>query len=350
MLKILIMTDFGIKLLQWYRENQRELPWRSSKDPYKIWLSEIILQQTQVVQGTNYYLKFVNSFPNIQSLANADEETVLKLWQGLGYYSRARNLHASAKLIVEQYDGKFPQSYQDILKLKGVGPYTAAAIASFCFGEPYAAVDGNVYRFISRLKGIHTAIDTGEGKKEFALTAQDMLNVRNPGDHNQAMIEFGALVCRPANPSCQTCLFNKDCVAFRKNYVADLPVKSKKVKQRKRYFNYFFIEADGRVYIEKRINDDIWKNLYQLPMVETEKKVAINKVFSNADVRPMLIDKRKHILSHQIIEASFYMANEDILKQLKGNYISVEKEVMMNYPFPQLVVNFLSEKIGLRQD
>ncbi len=350
MLKILIMTDFGIKLLQWYRENQRELPWRSSKDPYKIWLSEIILQQTQVVQGTDYYLKFVDSFPNIQSLANADEETVLKLWQGLGYYSRARNLHASAKLIVEQYDGKFPQSYQDILKLKGVGPYTAAAIASFCFGEPYAAVDGNVYRFISRLKGIHTAIDTGEGKKEFALTAQDMLNVRNPGDHNQAMIEFGALVCRPANPSCQTCLFNKDCVAFRKNYVADLPVKSKKVKQRKRYFNYFFIEADGRVYIEKRINDDIWKNLYQLPMVETEKKVAINKVFSNADVRPMLIDKRKHILSHQIIEASFYMANEDILKQLKGNYISVEKEVMMNYPFPQLVVNFLSEKIGLRQD
>lgn len=350
MLKILIMTDFGIKLLQWYRENQRALPWRATKDPYKIWLSEIILQQTQVIQGTAYYLRFIERFPQIKDLANAREEEVLKLWQGLGYYSRARNLHATAQVIVNQYGGSFPQFYQDILKLKGIGPYTAAAIASFCFNQPYAAVDGNVYRFLSRLKGVKTPIDSTEGKKEFAIMAQELLNDQNPGDHNQAMIEFGALMCRPSSPLCSECPFNEDCMALAQNSIADLPVKSKKTTQRKRYFNYFFIAEDGVSYLEKRVGDDIWKNLYQLPMVETDKKVPSRKLFAQLNKPLVLLAEYKHVLSHQIIHASFYQADKDILEYMNSSCLPVRINDLDKYPFSQLVANFLSEKIGVHQD
>lgn len=348
--KILIMTDFGIKLQQWYRVNKRILPWRLTRDPYKVWLSEIILQQTQVVQGTSYYLKFVEKYPDVQGLAKASEEEVLRLWQGLGYYSRARNLHASAQFIVNELGGVFPRAYSDIIKLKGVGAYTAAAISSFCFDEPHAAIDGNVYRFISRLKGIRTAIDTTEGKKEFAMVADELLNRTNPGEHNQAMIEFGALVCRPVNPSCQECPFNDGCLALAQNSITELPVKSKKVKQRKRYFHYFLVEKEGGVYLNKRTDNDIWKNLYELPLLEVAKKTPIKRLVGNTVPLPVLVDEKTHVLSHQIIHASFYLADVAILELLEGRFVFVEAKALKTYPFSQLIANFINERIGVQTD
>ncbi|WP_439181796.1 A/G-specific adenine glycosylase [Carboxylicivirga taeanensis] len=344
------MTDFGIKLLEWYHLNKRPLPWRSTTDPYRVWLSEIILQQTQVVQGTAYYMRFVNQFPDIKHLAQASEEQVLKLWQGLGYYSRARNLHATAQYIVSELKGDFPQSYPEILQLKGVGPYTAAAIASFCFNLPHAAVDGNVYRFLSRLKGIETAIDTTEGKKLFTQIAEDLLNHRHPGDHNQAMIEFGALMCKPVNPLCGECPFREDCMAFATGTITSLPKKSKKIRQRKRYFHYLFIEDEGQIYLEKREGDDVWKNLYQLPVIEAAKNIPIQQLVGAVVEVPILVNEYKHVLSHQIIYASFYVADKSVLEKLKGNYLGVPLKTVHKYPFPQLIANFLNERIGLKQD
>lgn len=344
------MTDFGIKLLQWYHVYKRSLPWRSVNDPYKVWLSEIILQQTQVVQGLAYYERFVQEFPDVHSLAMASEEKVLKLWQGLGYYSRARNLHTTARFISTELKGIFPSTYNDILKLKGIGPYTAAAISSFCFGEPRAAIDGNVYRFISRLKGIHTPIDTTEGKKEFALMAEVLLNKKEPGDHNQAMIEYGALVCKPANPVCNECIFNDDCIAFSQRTVSELPAKSKKLKQRQRYFNYFLIENEGAIYLEKRSGNDIWKNLYQLPLTETEHEVTPEELSGELGTEVVLIAQKKHILSHQVINASFYFADKSVVNGLDGGYVLVNLNEIKNYPFSQLVANFLDERIRVRQD
>ncbi|WP_430810544.1 MULTISPECIES: A/G-specific adenine glycosylase [unclassified Carboxylicivirga] len=344
------MTDFALILSHWYRNNQRELPWRNTVDPYKIWLSEVILQQTRVAQGLDYYHRFIDKYPTVNDLGAASEAEVLRLWQGLGYYTRARNLHAAARYIVKELNGHFPDSYKGILRLKGVGEYTAAAIASIAFALPHAAVDGNVYRFLARYKGIDTPIDSGPGKKEFAAVATDLLDAQQPGQHNQAMMELGATVCKPTNPLCDKCPFVLSCVAYTAHQIDKLPVKHKSVTQKKRYFNYFFVEQEGGIYVEQRKEKDIWKNLYQLPLLETVRHTAATRLPGMKEQQLVLLDERKHMLTHQLIHVRFFAAGAEVLPLLGGNYQLVHKESLKQYPFSQLIANFINEKIGLEQD
>ncbi|MBL4704506.1 MAG: A/G-specific adenine glycosylase, partial [Flavobacteriales bacterium] len=262
------MNNFNSKIISWYTVHKRDLPWRKTKNPYKIWLSEIILQQTRIDQGTSYYLKFEAHYPTINDLANASEDEVLKDWQGLGYYSRARNLHGTAKHIVNELGGEFPNTYQEILKLKGVGDYTASAIASFCFGESEAVVDGNVYRVLSRYFGIETPIDSGKGKKEFKQLANQLICTENPSTFNQGIMEFGALQCKPKSPDCSQCPFQSSCVAYAKDKVGLLPIKEKKLKQRNRFFDYFLFLDNQQTILQQRTQKDIWQQLYEFPMIE----------------------------------------------------------------------------------
>jgi len=319
--KILIMTEFASILLEWYDLNKRDLPWRSTNDPYEVWISEIILQQTQVIQGIGYYEKFLKAFPNVRRLAAASEDQVLKMWEGLGYYSRARNLHAAAKSVVNDFDGVFPSTYKDIIALKGIGPYTAAAIASISFGLPHAVVDGNVYRFLSRFYGIETPIDSTIGKKEFTALANELLDRSAPAAFNQALMEMGALVCKPKNPQCQVCSFNAGCLAVGRNLVDKLPVKTKKVKQRVRFFHYIYVVNEDKVYIERRSGNDIWKGLYQLPLIESDVEMETEEVNRQLGCKSIFISKKKHILSHQIIYAQFYAVLRDGGDLFNGNNI-----------------------------
>ena len=262
--------NFAKLLVSWYLDNRRPLPWRSTTDPYRIWLSEIILQQTRVDQGKPYYLSFVKSFPKVEDLASASEEEVLKLWQGLGYYSRARNLHASAKYVSNVLRGIFPSNYKDLLALKGVGDYTASAIASICYGEPVAVVDGNVYRVLSRIYGIDTPINSTEGVRQFKQLAQELLDKKDPATFNQGIMEFGATHCKPQNPLCDSCHFAAKCIAYNQNRIAELPVKLKKQKVKSRHFNYLvFISDKGETILEQRKGKGIWEGLYECPLVET---------------------------------------------------------------------------------
>lgn len=259
---------FRKNLGAWFAQNHRPLPWKGERDPYKIWLSEVILQQTRVEQGLPYYQKFVEKYPNVRALADAPEDDVLKLWEGLGYYSRARNLHAAAKHIAHELGEKFPDTYEGIRALKGVGDYTAAAIASFAFGLPHAVLDGNVYRVLARFFGIETPTDTTAAKKEFAALAQNLLDPIRPGDFNQAMMDFGATHCMPQQPKCPTCPFKNQCVALQKGKVAELPVKSKVLEKKDRFFVYLVADFQGNTFVRKRIGKDIWQNLWEFPMVE----------------------------------------------------------------------------------
>mgnify|MGYP001598355526 CR=1 FL=1 len=261
---------FSQKLISWYEKNKRDLPWRKTKNPYYIWLSEIILQQTRVEQGLPYYLKFVKKFPTIKELANTSEDEVLNSWKGLGYYTRARNLHFTAKSICENHREKFPGNYEDILKLKGIGKYTAAAIASFAYNLPYPVVDGNVQRVLARVFGVSETFSSSEGEKKFYSLAGNLLNRKNPGNFNQAIMEFGAIHCTPVNPKCMKCIFRESCVAFQTGRVADFPVKSKKAKSRNRYFNYLVIHNGNNIFLDKRQKNDIWKNLYEFPLIESK--------------------------------------------------------------------------------
>ncbi len=344
--KILIMTDFGTTLQEWYNINGRPLPWRKTSDPYRIWISEIILQQTQVIQGTSYYHRFLDAFPNIDALALASEDEVLRQWQGLGYYSRARNLHFTAKTVVEKYDSNFPSSHEEIIKLKGIGPYTAAAIASIAFGLPYPVLDGNVYRFLSRLKGISTPIDSAEGKKKFEKLANEILNIKNPANHNQAMMEMGALVCRPKNPTCDECPFHDECLAYQTGTIMEFPIKSKKIKQRTRYFNFFLIQPKANeIMIDKRNGKDIWQNLYQLPLIESDEKLSEKQLNRKTGIQANLISETKHILSHQIIYTRFFAADKTSIDQFENNnFEQINTSKCESYAFPQLVVNFLKEQ------
>lgn len=308
---------FGARLQKWYKSNKRDLPWRHSTDPYKIWLSEVILQQTQVVQGLSYYMKFVDTYPTVKQLAKAKEDDVLKLWQGLGYYSRARNLHETAKTVASYYKGIFPQTYDELLKLKGIGVYTAAAIASFSFGKPHAVVDGNVYRVLSRVFGIKTAINSPEGKKQFQELANELLDKKHPAQYNQAIMEFGSQYCKPANPNCDACVLNTLCYAFSKNKVGVLPVKLNKTKIKDRYLNYFLIQdKNERVLVHQRTQKDIWKGLYELFLIETKEEAELKELLKNKSLKAILkkefiidkgVKKYKHILSHQHLYASFYV-------------------------------------------
>lgn len=337
------------KLVSWYKQNKRDLPWRHTKDPYKIWLSEVILQQTQVIQGLNYYIKFTDCFPTVTDLANAPEDTVMRLWQGLGYYSRARNLHAAAKHIQHAHKGKFPETFKEIINLKGVGNYTAAAVASFAFNLPHAVLDGNVYRVLSRLFDLHTPINTGQGKKEFQLLADQLLDEKKPALHNSAVMEFGALCCRPQNPKCETCPVQEHCQAFQNKTVLQLPVKGKKTSVKDRYFNYIIFNYKDFVYIQKRTKKDIWQNLYEFYLIETENQVINTFILKNKMLQPFIMDAtvlkitslKKHILSHQHIYATFYeiklnapLKNKELLK--------INRTELTNYGIPQLLFNYLS--------
>jgi A/G-specific adenine glycosylase len=328
------MASFSTLIQDWYRLNKRDLPWRHSNFVYNIWISEIILQQTQVKQGLSYYIKFINTFPTVLDLANAEEESILKLWQGLGYYSRARNMHVAAKQVVNEYNGNFPGTFKELLKLKGVGDYTAAAISSIAYNLPHAVVDGNVYRVLSRCFFISTPINSTQGKKYFNELAAQLLDKKNPGDHNQALMEVGALVCKPKNPNCIECPIQTKCIAFSKNQMLDFPVKIKKIKVKTRFFNYIITTDGSSIIIKKREESDIWRNLYDFPLLETDKKEEnVNSTYS-------LDQEIKHILTHQHIFASFWI-NEVNKIEAKPNELITSITDLHNYPLPQLLIKYL---------
>jgi A/G-specific adenine glycosylase len=336
---------FTEDLLTWYHTNKRNLPWRETTDAYNIWLSEIILQQTRINQGWDYYIRFISKFPNVKSLAEADEDIVLKLWEGLGYYSRARNLHFSAKFIQNDLSGIFPSTYNEILKLKGVGVYTASAIASICFGEYEPVVDGNVYRFLSRIFNIDTPINTPDALKEFRAIAQTYINkADSPGCFNQALMEYGALVCKPVNPECNTCIFKKNCQSYKLENINKRPVKLKKIKVTERYLYFFIPNEQDYIYIEKRTNPkDIWRNLYQLPLIETEKQLSKKELSSNYNiVKPKLLSKIVHKLTHQNLHISFYEVENEHFKNQK-ELINVSQKRLVDFAFPKPIKTFLFE-------
>ncbi len=335
-------------LINWYTDNKRDLPWRNTTNPYFIWLSEIILQQTQVVQGLPYYVAFTTNFPTVFDLAKAEEQEVLKLWQGLGYYSRARNLHTSAKYIVNELGGQFPNTFEDILKLKGVGDYTASAIASICFNQNTAVVDGNVNRALSRLYGITTPINTSKGFKTFKALAQQLIDTKQPAIFNQAIMEFGARMCKPKNPDCNNCPFNDKCVALEKNIVSDLPVKLKKVKVTKKHFNFIVvISTDQKTILEQRTGSGIWQNLYQFPLIETVKDPTFSEIEQDIKSIKQLKDKDitlslyndkaiVHKLSHQHLYTKFWIV---IIDNRLPNGVALN--TINDYPVPILISNFI---------
>lgn len=339
--------SFSSKLIDWYLQNKRDLPWRLTNDAYKIWLSEIMLQQTRVAQGLDYFKTFENHFPTVFDLAKADEQLVLKLWQGLGYYSRARNLHYTAKYIVEHHDGKFPSEFSEIKKLKGVGDYTASAIASIAFDKPHAVVDGNVYRVLSRVFGIDTPINSTEGIKEFKSLAQSLIDTNQSGNYNQAIMEFGAMQCKPKNPNCEDCPLQDMCIAFEKKQIDQLPVKLKKTKVRNRYFNYLVVlSSDGKTILNQRTQKGIWQNLYEFPLIESEsisneKKILTTEEFKNYKFENFdlsLYNKTPivHKLSHQHLHTQFW-----ILEIQNDRNSNINWEEIDNYPVPVLIANFL---------
>ncbi len=346
--------SFQSTINKWYFQNKRTLPWRESKDPYVIWLSEIILQQTRVEQGLPYFNKFLAQFPNVASFAAASEETVLKLWQGLGYYSRGRNMLFTAKHVMEHHEGVFPNLYSDLLKLKGIGTYTAAAISSFSNNELRAVVDGNVYRVLSRYFGVEEAINMPKGQKIFAELANDLIADQQPAIYNQAIMEFGALQCKPKSPSCGICPLQVDCFALKNNKVADLPIKVKKVKIKERWFNYFVgIKAD-EILAKQRTPGDIWQHLYDFPLIElnedetVQSKIFIEKVkeLFGLEVELKFIERKKHLLTHQIIYVQFFViANYIINFNQPTNIKSIDVDVFKKLPHPKIIGDFIEKHL-----
>lgn len=345
------MMSFSKQLIKWYLQNKRDLPWRNTTDSYPIWLSEIMLQQTRVAQGMPYFLSFTKEFPTVFDLANADEEQVLKLWQGLGYYSRARNLHQTAKFVANELNGVFPGTYVELLKLKGVGEYTAAAIASFSYNEAVPVVDGNVFRVLSRYFDMETDIALASAKKEFVALAYELMPKDNPAIFNQAIMEFGALQCVPKSPNCLICVFNESCLALQKKKVDMLPVKSKKVKVTTRYFNYLVVEdCVGNTVLQKRTAKGIWHNLYEFPLLETDAEKDFDFVvtyikeeffpaYSIIGVEECNPKSTIHKLSHQHLYIKFWKIK---IKETIVNGINAQD--LKTYPFPIVIHNFI-EKI-----
>ncbi|MFM6934693.1 MAG: A/G-specific adenine glycosylase [Flavobacteriales bacterium] len=333
------MQQIRTEIIKWYEVNKRSLPWRETKDPYFIWLSEIILQQTRVDQGMSYYLKFIQAFPTVFDLAKADEQVVLNLWQGLGYYSRARNLHRTAKQVVEEYEGKFPSTYDGLLKLKGVGPYTAAAISSFSFDLAHAVVDGNVFRVLSRIYNWSVPINSTQGKKDFEQFAQELLDQQNPGLFNQAIMEFGALHCKPTQPLCEQCPVAIHCLGFQEQKIDQLPIKLKKQRIRERFFVFEVLQkADGSVLLEQRTEKDIWQHLYQFPLKEFESKEE-KEAYLSAVPSIFTSQEYKHVLSHQHLYCHFILRNAH--KSDAG--VFVQWEDFHQYPIPRVIDRFLDE-------
>lgn len=352
-----LKTRFAKTLLKWnITGNTRQMPWKGEKDPYKIWLSEIILQQTRVEQGLRYYTNFVKAFPDVHRLAKAKDEKVFKLWEGLGYYSRCRNLLTTARYISKEKKGKFPEKYEEIKKLKGVGPYTAAAISSFAFNLPYAVVDGNVFRVLSRLFGIDKPIDSAEGKKYFTLLAEKLLDKKNPGLYNQAIMDFGAVICKPAAPLCQNCVFKKNCIAFNNNKVNELPIKEKKISIRKRWFYYIVFEYKNEIAVCQRLEKDIWQGLYEFFLLERTKETDKEAILQHLEKRKLLQKKNyellsvsslfKQKLSHQLIAGQFFKIK--LAKKTIGlaacEWIPASR--IGKYAFPQFINQYFRKNSG----
>ncbi len=346
-------TYFASQIIAWYKTFHRELPWRNTKDPYKIWLSEIILQQTRVKQGLPYYEKFIETYPTLIDFANADIQDILRVWQGLGYYSRARNMHYTARFIRDELGGKFPNTYKGLLQLKGVGKYTAAAIASFAFGEDVAVLDGNVFRLLARYFGIYTDISSGEGQKEFSALAQSLLPRGQSPIYNQALMEFGAMQCSPQKPNCMYCPLQKDCVAFSTNEVATLPVKNKKINQKERFFHYWVLIHNQKIALRLRNSEGIWEGLYDFYLQEEEKSIQFEEALQHFPLaaQQQLVLKHqsphfKHVLTHQIIQACFWQVEINELPIVEKyfplmNFYGIEE--IKDLPKPILIHNYLKK-------
>jgi len=343
---------FTRNLLLWNKKiNKREMPWKGEKDPYKIWLSEIILQQTRVEQGWEYYNRFLKAYPTVRKLAKAPEEKVFKLWEGLGYYSRCKNLIATARFIAKEKNGKFPDTHEEILALKGVGPYTAAAIASFAFDLPHAVLDGNVFRVLSRYFGIKNDINSNTGKKIFTSLAAELLYRKQPGIYNQAIMDFGAVVCKPQKPLCTICPLKKECIALAKNIVEELPVKAKQPDRKKRWFYYLLVEHKGKVYVHKRGNNDIWENLYEFILLESGKPNTIEKIKAAPSFKKLVQHKVEvkavsklylQHLSHQTIQGCFIHISTKKAPVLEG-FEAVSFSRLRQLPFPRFIAGYLTE-------
>lgn len=348
---------FTRTLLKWFGKGKREMPWKQTKNPYYIWISEVILQQTQVKQGTAYYLKFIELFPTVESLASASEAEVLACWKGLGYYSRARNLHQAAKYIVESCDGIFPNTYDTILKLKGVGPYSAAAIASFAFDLPHAVADGNVYRVLSRVFGIQESIDQMSTKKALAVKANQLLNRKRPADFNQAIMDLGALVCTPRNPLCISCPFQKTCQAKKLGLIKELPKRDPKRLKKSRYFHFLVIQQKDYFLMQERTEKDIWKGLFQFPLIETKSAKQLQpreieaylKNNLNQDVSGPISTKMvktySQNLTHQKINSTYYGLHLDqILMNIPDEFTLVSRKDIHNIAVPKSIDWYLNDK------
>ena len=346
-----LLSKFPSLLLRWNSQhNRRKMPWKGEKDPYKIWLSEIILQQTRVEQGLKYYEKFVSLYPDVTRLAAAKDEKIYKLWEGLGYYTRCKNLIETARFISKKLNGKFPDQFEEIISLKGIGNYTASAIASFAYNLPHAVVDGNVYRVLSRVFGIRKPTDTPKGKKFFSQLADELLDKKSPGIYNQALMDFGAVICKPQNPLCSNCVLRDHCFAFKNDLLNMLPVKEKKIIIRNRWFNYLMIEFGGKIYIRKRTANDIWRNLHEFALMETGKRMPVSKILTKAEqdgilkrdfykvvsVSPLYSQQ----LSHQRIRGRFIKI---VLKKelIIPGFKRVRKQSVSHYAFPKFINAYL---------
>ena len=338
------MLKFSEKLIEWYHVNKRNLPWRLTKQPYKIWVSEIILQQTRIEQGEKYYYAFLEKYPNISELAKTNDEELLKVWEGLGYYSRALNMLKASRVVLNNYKGIFPSNYDDLIKLPGIGDYTASAISSICNNEVQPVVDGNVFRFLSRMFKIDLPIDKLKTKTYFKKLGFKLIDVVNPGDFNQAMMDYGSMVCRPKKFQCHKCLFSSNCKAFNSNTVMLYPFKEKRIKIKHRFLNYIFIITnDRKTLIKKRNGNGIWKNLYEFPLIETKKESSVNEIIKELDFKYLKFiseKKIKHKLTHQQLNISFFtfkVSNfDDDLTDIKA---------LSNYPFPRPINKFISELV-----
>ena len=346
------------ELMAWYDRSRRDLPWRMTRDPYSIWISEVILQQTRVEQGMDYYLRFISRFPDVGTLAQASEQEVLKLWQGLGYYTRARNLLKAAQIIHEKYNGRFPDTRESLVSLPGIGEYTAAAILSIAFSLPYPVVDGNVRRVISRLMGIAAPVNSVKGSREITAAARLLLNDQEPGTFNQAMMEFGALYCKPLHPDCNNCVLRNHCEAYKTNKVNELPVRKQKPDPRSRYFHYLVIlirGKSGQLILQKRLSTDIWKNLYDFPLVEAGTLLNLDQLKIHPEFRDLfkgniaeLSELRgtfRHVLSHQHLFVKYFLIriNDPLNLKYRENWISVDPEHLADLPMPRLITRFLEK-------
>lgn len=356
------MNDFSVRLIRWYNIHKRDLPWRKTNDPYLIWISEIVLQQTRVEQGLDYFLRFTSRFPNVQTLAEATTDEVLKLWEGLGYYSRARNLHETSKTIVDKHKGVFPDSYNEIIALKGIGEYTASAISSFAFNQPTAVMDGNVLRVVARINGIKKDILSSVVKQEVRNQLAQWIDRKNPGIFNQATMEFGALHCKPQNPDCKKCIFKKDCIAFNTQCVGSIPFKAIQTKIKERYFNYLLIHVNVKkevfIPVHKRTGNDIWKGLYELPLIETKQHNSLKKLYQSRGWKALFkgvdyeIVKESemifHQLSHRTLHTRFIEVNTN--KIIKGfdqiKYELVKPTKLKSLAFPVLITRYLGNAVG----